>query len=60
MISSLPIKAEAHIRLYIAAFVHHLIIWGDEHLFEYLLNPKKYIPGTKMVRARAAALLALA
>ena len=26
------------------------IIWGDEHLFEYLLNPKKYIPGTKMVR----------
>jgi cytochrome c2 len=36
------------------------IIWGDEHLFEYLLNPKKYIPGTKMVRARAAALLALA
>jgi cytochrome c2 len=29
------------------------IVWGDEHLFEYLENPKKYIPGTKMVRACA-------
>jgi cytochrome c len=25
------------------------IIWGKETLFEYLENPKKYIPGTKMV-----------
>lgn len=27
------------------------VTWGDETLFEYLLNPKKYIPGTKMVFA---------
>jgi len=27
------------------------IIWSDKHLFEYLVNPKKYIPGTKMVFA---------
>jgi len=27
------------------------IIWSKETLFEYLLNPKKYIPGTKMVFA---------
>ncbi|GBG27550.1 Cytochrome c [Hondaea fermentalgiana] len=27
------------------------IIWGDDTLFDYLLAPKKYIPGTKMVFA---------
>ena len=27
------------------------IIWGEDTLFEYLLNPKKYIKGTKMVFA---------
>ncbi|KAK0400293.1 hypothetical protein QR680_003442 [Steinernema hermaphroditum] len=27
------------------------VIWERETLFEYLLNPKKYIPGTKMVFA---------
>ena len=25
------------------------IIWSDKHMFEYLVNPKKYIVGTKMV-----------
>jgi len=27
------------------------IIWSDKHLWEYLVNPKAYIPGTKMVFA---------
>jgi cytochrome c len=27
------------------------IIWSDKHMFEYLANPKKYIPGTKTVFA---------
>ncbi|EPR63956.1 cytochrome c, putative [Toxoplasma gondii ME49] len=27
------------------------IIWSEKHLWEYLLNPKTYIPGTKMVFA---------
>ncbi|XP_049850973.1 uncharacterized protein LOC126324509 [Schistocerca gregaria] len=24
------------------------VVWSDQTLFEYLLNPKKYIPKTKM------------
>jgi len=27
------------------------ITWNEEHLFKYLENPAKYIPGTKMVFA---------
>mmetsp|Transcript_11161 Transcript_11161/g.28173 ORF Transcript_11161/g.28173 Transcript_11161/m.28173 type:complete len:113 (-) Transcript_11161:143-481(-) len=27
------------------------VVWSDETLYDYLLNPKKYIPGTKMVFA---------
>ena len=34
---------------YSAANVNKGITWNDDTLFEYLLNPKKYIPGTKMV-----------
>lgn len=36
---------------YSAANVNKGITWSDETLFEYLENPKKYIPGTKMVFA---------
>jgi len=27
------------------------IVWTEKHLFQYLVNPKAYIPGTKMVFA---------
>ncbi|KAK9499764.1 hypothetical protein O3M35_002740 [Rhynocoris fuscipes] len=27
------------------------VLWNDETLFQYLEDPKKYIPGTKMVFA---------
>ncbi|CDR96994.1 cytochrome c, putative [Babesia bigemina] len=27
------------------------IVWSEKHLFMYLVNPKEYIPGTKMVFA---------
>eukprot|EP00746_Dinoflagellata_sp_MGD_P007166 gnl/MRDRNA2_/MRDRNA2_114139_c0_seq1.p1 gnl/MRDRNA2_/MRDRNA2_114139_c0~~gnl/MRDRNA2_/MRDRNA2_114139_c0_seq1.p1 ORF type:complete len:417 (-),score=84.59 gnl/MRDRNA2_/MRDRNA2_114139_c0_seq1:155-1405(-) len=27
------------------------IVWSDEHLFHFMLAPKKYIPGTKMIFA---------
>jgi cytochrome c len=36
---------------YSAANVSKGITWDDDTLFEYLLAPKKYIPGTKMVFA---------
>ena len=36
---------------YSKANIEKDIIWNDETLFNYLINPKKYIPGTKMVFA---------
>eukprot|EP00243_Klebsormidium_subtile_P011521 TRINITY_DN6561_c0_g1_i1.p1 TRINITY_DN6561_c0_g1~~TRINITY_DN6561_c0_g1_i1.p1 ORF type:complete len:115 (-),score=15.55 TRINITY_DN6561_c0_g1_i1:365-709(-) len=34
---------------YSAANKSKAVEWKEETLYEYLLNPKKYIPGTKMV-----------
>ena len=36
---------------YSQANINKGIEWNEETLFEYLENPKKYIPGTKMVFA---------
>jgi len=36
---------------YSQANINKGIIWTEETLFTYLENPKKYIPGTKMVFA---------
>ena len=36
---------------YTAANVNKGVTWNEETLFEYLENPKKYIPGTKMAFA---------
>jgi cytochrome c len=36
---------------YSTANISKGITWGEDTLFEYLENPKKYIPGTKMVFA---------
>ncbi|ORX91781.1 cytochrome c [Basidiobolus meristosporus CBS 931.73] len=36
---------------YTAANINKAVVWDEENLFEYLENPKKYIPGTKMAFA---------
>jgi cytochrome c len=36
---------------YSAANINKAVVWEEDTLFEYLLAPKKYIPGTKMVFA---------
>ncbi|WFD30998.1 iso-1-cytochrome c [Malassezia sp. CBS 17886] len=36
---------------YTAANVNKGVTWDDETLWEYLKDPKKYIPGTKMAFA---------
>ncbi len=36
---------------YSAANINRGISWNEDTLFEYLENPKKFIPGTKMVFA---------
>jgi cytochrome c len=45
-------KAEAY--EYSPANLEKAVIWNEKSLFEYLENPKKYIPGTKMVFAGLA------
>jgi len=42
-------KAEAY--EYSPANTDKGVIWGEDSLFTYLENPKKFIPGTKMVFA---------
>lgn len=42
-------KAEGY--SYSQANINKGIEWGEDTLFTYLENPKKYIPGTKMVFA---------
>ncbi|XP_027801894.1 cytochrome c, testis-specific [Marmota flaviventris] len=37
--------------LYTDANKNKGVVWGEDTLMEYLENPKKYIPGTKMVFA---------
>lgn len=36
---------------YTAANINKGVVWDDQTLFDYLENPKKYIPGTKMAFA---------
>ncbi len=36
---------------YTAANINKGIVWDETTLFDYLENPKKYIPGTKMAFA---------
>ncbi|KAH6913612.1 cytochrome-c from the OXPHOS pathway [Coprinopsis sp. MPI-PUGE-AT-0042] len=36
---------------YTAANINKGVTWSEQTLFEYLENPKKYIPGTKMAFA---------
>jgi hypothetical protein len=39
------------LRSYTEANIKKGIVWGEDTLMEYLINPKKFIPGTRMVFA---------
>ncbi|KAI8832037.1 cytochrome c-like domain-containing protein [Chytridium lagenaria] len=36
---------------YSAAMQNKKVVWDDEQMFTYLENPKKFVPGTKMIFA---------
>ncbi len=36
---------------YSAAMANKSVVWDEENMFVYLENPKKFVPGTKMVFA---------
>jgi hypothetical protein len=46
-----PHTTVLRLRSYTEANIKKGIVWGEDTLMEYLINPKKFIPGTRMVFA---------